>query len=49
LEEEMSDFFQNGVIATSHRLEELNLKKLENEIKDFSRIRPMAQGYCCPP
>jgi hypothetical protein len=27
----MSDFFQNGVIATFHRLGELNLKKLEKE------------------
>jgi glucosyl-3-phosphoglycerate synthase len=38
----MSDFFQNGVIATFHRLGELNLKKLENDLKDFSRIRPVA-------
>jgi glucosyl-3-phosphoglycerate synthase len=38
----MSDFFQNGVIATFHRLGELNLKKLENDLKDFSRIRPIA-------
>lgn len=38
----MSDFFQNGVIATFHRLGELNLKKLENNLKDFSRIRPIA-------
>ncbi len=38
----MSDFFQNGVIATFHRLGELNLKKLENDLKNFSRIRPIA-------
>lgn len=38
----MSDFFQNGVITTFHKLGKLNLKKLENEIKDFSRIRPIA-------
>jgi len=38
----MSDFFQNGVIATFHRLGELNLKKLENDLKDFSQIRPIA-------
>ncbi len=38
----MSDFFQNGVIATFHRLGELNLKKLESDLKKFSRIRPIA-------
>jgi glucosyl-3-phosphoglycerate synthase len=38
----MSDFFQNGVIATFHRLGELNLKKLEKDLKNFSRIRPIA-------
>lgn len=38
----MSDFFQNGVIATFHRLGELNLKKLENDLRNFSRIRPIA-------
>jgi len=38
----MSDFFQNGVIATFHRLGELNLKKLENDLRSFSRIRPIA-------
>jgi len=38
----MSDFFQNGVITTFHRLGKLNLKKLEEELRDFSRIRPIA-------
>jgi glucosyl-3-phosphoglycerate synthase len=38
----MSDFFQNGVITTFHRLGNLDLKKLENELRDFSRIRPIA-------
>ncbi len=38
----MSDFFQNGVIATFHRLGALNLKKLENDLKRFSQIRPIA-------
>ncbi len=38
----MSDFFQNGVITTFHRLGKLNLKKLEEELKEFSRIRPVA-------
>ncbi len=38
----MSDFFQNGVITTFHKLGETNLKKLEGELKDFSQIRPIA-------
>jgi len=38
----MSDFFQNGVITTFHKLGKLNLKRLENELRDFSRIRPIA-------
>jgi len=37
----MSDFFQNGVIATFHRLGKLNLKRLEEELREFSRIRPI--------
>lgn len=38
----MSDFFQNGVIATFHKLGKLNLKNLEGELKEFSQIRPIA-------
>lgn len=38
----MSDFFQNGVITTFHRLGKLNLKELENELRNFARIRPIA-------
>ncbi|MGD2294795.1 MAG: glycosyl transferase [Candidatus Aminicenantes bacterium] len=38
----MSDFFQNGVITTFHRLGKPNLKRLEGELKDFSKIRPIA-------
>lgn len=38
----MSDFFQNGVIATFHKLGKLNQKKLEGELKEFSQIRPIA-------
>ena len=37
----MSDFFQNGVITTFHKLGKINLKRLEQELKDFSRIRPI--------
>ncbi|MFQ5721903.1 MAG: glycosyl transferase [Candidatus Aminicenantales bacterium] len=38
----MSDFFQNGVITTFHKLGPLNLKRLESELRDFSRIRPIS-------
>lgn len=38
----MSDFFQNGMIATFHKLKEKDIKDLENEIKQFSKIRPIA-------
>ncbi len=38
----MSDFFQNGVITTFHRLGEVDVKRLEGELKEFSRRRPMA-------
>ena len=38
----MSDFFQNGVITTFHRLGEVDVKRLEGELKDFSRRRPIA-------
>ena len=38
----MSDFFQNGVITTFHKLGKVNLEKLEDEIKGFSTRRPIA-------
>jgi glucosyl-3-phosphoglycerate synthase len=38
----MSDFFQNGVITTFHKLGEPNLKRVESELKNFSKIRPIA-------
>ncbi|NOX37915.1 MAG: glycosyl transferase [Calditrichaeota bacterium] len=38
----MADFFQNGLIATLHRLKHRPLESLENELKRFSRKRPMA-------
>lgn len=38
----MSDFFQNGVITTFHRLGKLDLKRLQKELKEFSKIRPIA-------
>jgi glucosyl-3-phosphoglycerate synthase len=38
----MSDFFQNGVIATFHKLGKIDIKKLEMELKEFSERRPIA-------
>lgn len=38
----MSDFFQNGVITTFHKLGKSNLKRLEGDLKNFSKIRPIA-------
>ncbi|MFC2167434.1 glycosyl transferase [Acidobacteriota bacterium] len=38
----MSDFFQNGVIATFHSLGYQEIKRLEGELKQFSKIRPIA-------
>ncbi len=37
----MSDFFQNGVITTFHKLGKPNLKKIEEELKVFSKERPI--------
>jgi len=38
----MSDFFQNGVITTFHSLGFQDIKRLEGELKKFSKIRPIA-------
>jgi glucosyl-3-phosphoglycerate synthase len=38
----MSDFFQNGVIATFHKLGKVDKKKLEKELKEFAERRPIA-------
>ncbi|MBS3819454.1 glycosyl transferase [bacterium] len=38
----MSDFFQNGPITTFHKLGTINLERIENELKDFSQIRPIS-------
>jgi glucosyl-3-phosphoglycerate synthase len=38
----MSDFFQNGVITTFHRLGELNVEKLDEQLNSFSKMRPIA-------
>ena len=38
----MADFHQNGVITTLHNLHNKNLKKMEEDLKEFSTTRPMA-------
>jgi len=38
----MTDFFQNGVITTFHNLGTSKLCSLEEQLKEFSRIRPIA-------
>jgi glucosyl-3-phosphoglycerate synthase len=38
----MTDFFQNGVITTFHNLGTSRICSLEEQLKDFSRIRPIA-------
>jgi len=38
----MSDFFQNGVITTFHKLGKINLKRIEEELREFSRRRPIS-------
>jgi glucosyl-3-phosphoglycerate synthase len=38
----MSDFFQNGIITTLHKLRERPIEALEEELGAFSRHRPMA-------
>lgn len=38
----MSDYFQNGVITTFHRLGEVKIKHLEGELKEFAKRRPIA-------
>jgi glucosyl-3-phosphoglycerate synthase len=38
----MSDFFQNGVITTLHRLKSDNVAELEGKLMVYSRTRPIA-------
>jgi glucosyl-3-phosphoglycerate synthase len=38
----MSDYFQNGVITTFHQLGEVKIKRLEGELKQFAKRRPIA-------
>jgi glucosyl-3-phosphoglycerate synthase len=38
----MSDFFQNGEIATFHRLGKRDYRKIEEELEELSKIRPIS-------
>jgi glucosyl-3-phosphoglycerate synthase len=38
----MADFYQTGLVATFHRLGALNLGRLENDLMEFNRHRPLA-------
>ena len=38
----MADFYQNGIITTLHNLHQRSLEDLENELRKFSKKRPMA-------
>jgi glucosyl-3-phosphoglycerate synthase len=38
----MADFYQTGLLATFHRLGALNLGRLENDLEEFNRHRPLA-------
>lgn len=38
----MSDFFQNGKIATFHRLKQRDISELESELEEISRQRPIS-------
>ncbi len=38
----MSDFFQNGLISTLHKLSDNRLQEMEKELIEFSKSRPMA-------
>jgi glucosyl-3-phosphoglycerate synthase len=38
----MADFYQTGLLATFHRLGPLNLERLEGDLQEFNRHRPIA-------
>ncbi len=38
----VADFYQNGIVTTLHNLASRPLEDLENELRAFSRVRPMS-------
>lgn len=43
----MADFYQSGAVATFHRFGEVGLKRMENELTEFNRHRPIALVLPC--
>jgi glucosyl-3-phosphoglycerate synthase len=39
----MSDFFQNGEIATFHKLKHRDFSELERELEEAARHRPISR------
>ena len=37
----MADFYQNGIITTLHNLKQRSLESMEEELRLFSKTRPM--------
>ena len=37
----MADFYQNGIITTLHNLKQRSLESMEDELREFSKVRPM--------
>jgi glucosyl-3-phosphoglycerate synthase len=38
----MADFYQTGVVATFHRLGKVDLERMDRELTEFNRLRPIA-------
>lgn len=43
----MADFYQNGIITTLHNLKQRSLESMEEELREFSKIRPMTLVLPC--
>ena len=43
----MADFHQNGIITTLHNLKQRNLESMEDELREFSKVRPMTLVLPC--
>ncbi len=38
----MADFYQNGIVTTLHNLADRPLEDMENELREFAKVRPMS-------
>lgn len=43
----MADFYQNGIITTLHNLKQRSLESMEDELREFSKTRPMTLVLPC--